>query len=137
MAEAATSLSREFGLSRRQAYRYLGEAQAIGHAVSVSEPAVPITLKMPRNVVRDLAGLFGRQRADDRRDRRASDHRLSGGTVAGMAERPARRSRHQVRLDYSFDRLLATKLQQVYELLVPDRVRMAGGRHGLDGGRRW
>lgn len=54
MAEAATSLSHEFGLSRRQAYRYLGEAQAIGHAVSVSEPAVPITLKMPRNVVRDL-----------------------------------------------------------------------------------
>src|SRR4051794_9701282 len=43
----------------------------------------------------------------------------------GMAERPTRRARHQVRLDYSFDRLLAGKLQQVYEILVPDQVRVA------------
>jgi len=54
MAEAAVSLSRDFGISRRQAYRYLEEAQAIGHAVPVGEPAMPITLKIPGNVVRDL-----------------------------------------------------------------------------------
>ena len=47
MAEAVVTLSRQFGLSRRQAYRYVQEAQAIGHAV-------PITLKMPANVVRDV-----------------------------------------------------------------------------------
>ena len=54
MADAAVSLSRQFGLSRRQAYRYLQEAQAIGHAVPLVAPSVPITLKMPANVVRDV-----------------------------------------------------------------------------------
>src|SRR5512132_2281887 len=43
-----------FGLSRRQAYRYLQEAQEIGHSEPVVEPSVPITLKMPGNIVRDL-----------------------------------------------------------------------------------
>jgi predicted DNA-binding transcriptional regulator YafY len=54
MAEAAVSLSRQFGLSRRQAYRYLQEAQEIGHPVPLVAPSVPITLKMPANVVRDV-----------------------------------------------------------------------------------
>jgi predicted DNA-binding transcriptional regulator YafY len=54
LADAATALSREFGLSRRQAYRYLEEAVAIGHPVPVIEPSIPITLKIPGSVVRDL-----------------------------------------------------------------------------------
>jgi hypothetical protein len=29
----------------------------------------------------------------------------------------------EVRLDYAFDRLLTAKLQQAYEILVPDQVR--------------
>ena len=54
MAEAVAVLSRDFGLSRRQAYRYLQEAQTIGHPVAVSEGSVPITLKVPVGVVREL-----------------------------------------------------------------------------------
>ena len=54
MAEAAAVLSRDFGLSRRQAYRYLHDAQAIGHPVAVTEASVPITLKIPESVVREL-----------------------------------------------------------------------------------
>lgn len=54
MAEAVVSLSRQFGLSRRQAYRYLQEAHAIGHAVPVVSPSVPITLKVPANIVHDV-----------------------------------------------------------------------------------
>ena len=54
LAEAVGVLSRDFGLSRRQAYRYLQEAQAIGHPVAVGEPAIPVTLKIPANVVREL-----------------------------------------------------------------------------------
>jgi predicted DNA-binding transcriptional regulator YafY len=54
MADAVVSLSRQFGLSQRQAYRYLQEAQAIGHAVPLVAPSVPITLKIPANVVRDV-----------------------------------------------------------------------------------
>ena len=54
MADAVVSLCRQFGLSRRQAYRYLQEAQAIGHAVPIVAPSVPITIKMPANVARDV-----------------------------------------------------------------------------------
>ena len=54
MAEAVALLSRQFGISRRQSYRYVQEAQVIGHAVAIVAPSVPITLKMPANVVRDV-----------------------------------------------------------------------------------
>jgi len=54
LPQAAQSMSREFGLSRRQAYRYLEEAAALGHAVPVVEPSVPVTLKIPANTVRAL-----------------------------------------------------------------------------------
>ena len=52
LANAATA--RDFGLSHRQAYRYLEEADAIGHPVPITEPSVPITLKIPGGVARDL-----------------------------------------------------------------------------------
>ena len=41
-----------------------------------------------------------------------------------MAERSAEPPK--VRLEFAFDRLLSIKLQQVYELLVPDRIRSVG-----------
>jgi hypothetical protein len=40
-----------------------------------------------------------------------------------MAER---RSQPDVRLEYAFDRLLVAKLEQVYQILVPNRVRVVG-----------
>ena len=49
-----------------------------------------------------------------------------------MAERRKGKDR-EVRLDYAFDRLLTTKLQQVYEILVPDRVRVVGNYSALNG----
>ena len=54
MAEAAVSLAREFDLSRRQAYRYLRTAQALEDVVPLVESTVPITIKVPANVVREL-----------------------------------------------------------------------------------
>jgi len=54
LADAARMLAHEFVLSRRQAYRYLEEAAAIGHPIPITEPSVPITLKIPGSVVRDL-----------------------------------------------------------------------------------
>lgn len=53
-AGAALALTRDFGLSRRQAYRYLEEAQAVTPAPAVAERAVTITLKVPGNIVREL-----------------------------------------------------------------------------------
>jgi hypothetical protein len=52
--EAAVALSRDFDLSRRQAYRYLEEAQAVASPPVVAEASVTITLKIPSNIVREL-----------------------------------------------------------------------------------
>src|ERR1700752_4293538 len=53
IAGAAVVLSRDFGLSRRQAYRYLAEAQAAVPS-SVAAGSVTITLKIPSPVVQEL-----------------------------------------------------------------------------------
>jgi Arc/MetJ-type ribon-helix-helix transcriptional regulator len=53
MAEAAVALSRTFGLSRRQAYRYLELARA-GAPPLAAENSVTITLKMPESLARRL-----------------------------------------------------------------------------------
>jgi predicted DNA-binding transcriptional regulator YafY len=49
--EAAEALVEQFDLSRRQAYRYLQEAQSIKRPVAVSAPTIPITIKVPGDVV--------------------------------------------------------------------------------------
>jgi hypothetical protein len=54
MAEAAMTLSRTFGLSRRQAYRYLELARAGAPARSAAESSLTITLKMPESLARSL-----------------------------------------------------------------------------------
>ena len=54
LPEAAQNLSRQFGLSLRQAYRYLEEAARLGRPVEVIEATVPITLKLPPTTIRLL-----------------------------------------------------------------------------------
>ena len=54
LSEAAQSLSREFGLSRRQAYRYLDQAAELSQPVPVEQASIPITLKLPPSTVRLL-----------------------------------------------------------------------------------
>src|ERR1700747_122416 len=41
-----------------------------------------------------------------------------------VERRPIRRAIH---LEFAFDRLRAAKLEQAYDILVPDRVRIVGG----------
>lgn len=48
-----------------------------------------------------------------------------------MAER---RKKRDVRLEFAFDRLVAVKLEQVYEILVPDQVRFARAGADVTGG---
>ena len=54
MAEAAMALSRAFGLSRRQAYRYLELARADAPAPSPIENSVSVTVKMPASLAGSL-----------------------------------------------------------------------------------
>jgi len=60
LSEAAQSLSRKFGLSRRQAYRYLEQAAELGQLVPVEEASIPITLKLAPNTVRLLRSYAAR-----------------------------------------------------------------------------
>ena len=50
-SEAALSLSRQFAMSQRQAYRYLEEAQMIDRPVPVVERAMAVTFKLPPSLV--------------------------------------------------------------------------------------
>jgi hypothetical protein len=54
LPEAAQKLSRKFGLSLRQAYRYLEEAAQLERPVEVTEATVPITIKLPPTTIRLL-----------------------------------------------------------------------------------
>ncbi|MGO4570257.1 hypothetical protein AB4Z52_35900 [Rhizobium sp. 2YAF20] len=51
VTEAAMSLSRQFALSRRQAYRYIEEAQAISRPMPAAEPNTAVTFKLPPSLV--------------------------------------------------------------------------------------
>ena len=50
VAPAAAMLTEQFGLSQRQAYRYLQEARTIKRPVAVSEPSVALTVKVPEDI---------------------------------------------------------------------------------------
>ena len=54
LPEAVRRLSRDFDLSERQAYRYLGEASHLDGPVEVPEVTVAITLKVPQPTVERL-----------------------------------------------------------------------------------
>lgn len=52
--DAAEQLEREFALSKRQAYRYLEQAAALGAPVPAVERTVAVTFKLPVSTVRAL-----------------------------------------------------------------------------------
>jgi len=54
VAQAAPQLARRFALSRRQAYRYLEQANALSAPVPAVEPMVAVTFKLPVSTVRAL-----------------------------------------------------------------------------------
>ena len=54
LPKAMQQLSGKFGLSERQAYRYLNEAAHLDRPVEVVEATVPITLKIPAGTARLL-----------------------------------------------------------------------------------
>ena len=60
VAEAATILAQERGISRRQAYRYLEHARTITHVVPIGEASVAATFKIPRDVLTQLRSYSAR-----------------------------------------------------------------------------
>ena len=68
LSEAAQVLTESFALSRRQAYRYLADAQALARPLPVAEPTIPVTIKVPGEVVRELRAYAQESWPHDGRD---------------------------------------------------------------------
>ena len=51
VADAAASLADECGISLRHAYRYIEEAQALRRPVPIPVASIPITFKIPRDII--------------------------------------------------------------------------------------
>ena len=54
LADAAAQLAKQYAISRRQAYRYLHEAQARAKPVSVPDRKVAFTVKLTEGLVQEL-----------------------------------------------------------------------------------
>jgi predicted DNA-binding transcriptional regulator YafY len=53
-ARAAAALVDRYGISRRQAYRYVQQAQTAGASVAVAEPKLAFTVKLPRSLIQAI-----------------------------------------------------------------------------------
>jgi hypothetical protein len=53
-SEAALRLSQRFGLSQRQAYRYVQDARAMTRQAEPAEALIPITIKIPGTLAEAL-----------------------------------------------------------------------------------
>jgi predicted DNA-binding transcriptional regulator YafY len=50
LAEAAVALSAQYGISKRQAYRYMKEAESAGREIPVPDQKIAFTVKLSQNL---------------------------------------------------------------------------------------
>ncbi len=56
LADAVRSLMRRYGISRRQAYRYVEQAKAMDGPIPIGDRKVPFTVKLSRSLLGELRG---------------------------------------------------------------------------------
>jgi len=54
LSVADMTLSSDFAISRRQAYRYVRQARTLDAPLAVTEPIIPVTVKLPGDMARRL-----------------------------------------------------------------------------------
>jgi predicted DNA-binding transcriptional regulator YafY len=54
LSSAATALARRYRISKRQAYRYVHEAESIGKQVPVPDAKIAFTVKLSKNLIKAL-----------------------------------------------------------------------------------
>ena len=83
-AEAARALVEAYGMSTRQAYRYLHEAQGQTAPVPMPQPKIPFTVKLPSTLVEGVRA-YARERGEPLSDvvARALDAYLRAGGIGG------------------------------------------------------
>lgn len=53
-SEAAQTLSSLYGISKRQAYRYIKEAESVGNQIPVPDQKTAFTVKISENLTQDI-----------------------------------------------------------------------------------
>jgi hypothetical protein len=83
-AEAARALVEAYGMSTRQAYRYLHEARGQPAPVPIPHPKIPFTVKLPSVLVAAVRA-YAREREEPLSDvvARALDAYLRAGGAGG------------------------------------------------------
>jgi predicted DNA-binding transcriptional regulator YafY len=54
IAQAVNAMVAQYSISRRQAYRYIHEAQKIGTQIPIPEPKIAFTVKLTPNLIQKL-----------------------------------------------------------------------------------
>lgn len=54
VAQAVRSIELQYGISKRQAYRYVQEAQKVGTHIPIPESKVAFTIKLPPSLIQSL-----------------------------------------------------------------------------------
>ncbi|RLB10751.1 MAG: hypothetical protein DRG63_13670 [Deltaproteobacteria bacterium] len=54
LSSAATALARRYRISKRQAYRYVREAELIGKQIPVPDTKIAFTVKLSKNLIKGL-----------------------------------------------------------------------------------
>ncbi len=54
ISNAAKSMAAQYGISKRQAYRYIREATAVGEKVPIPDSKIAFTVKLSQNLVQRL-----------------------------------------------------------------------------------
>jgi hypothetical protein len=54
VAQAVHAIELQYGISKRQAYRYVQEAQKIGRRIPIPESKVAFTIKLPLSLIQSL-----------------------------------------------------------------------------------
>lgn len=53
-AETATTLSTQYGISKRQAYRYVKEAETTGTQIPIPDKKIAFTVKLSENLAQEI-----------------------------------------------------------------------------------
>ncbi|MFZ1986340.1 MAG: hypothetical protein WAU91_18150 [Desulfatitalea sp.] len=54
LAETVTTLSTQYGISKRQAYRYVKEAESAGKQIPVPDQKIAFTVKLSENLTQEI-----------------------------------------------------------------------------------
>ena len=54
VSKAADAMTERYGISKRQAYRYINDANKIGTKIPIPDQKIAFTVKLPQNLIQTL-----------------------------------------------------------------------------------